>query len=75
VQWPSYGREGWRDTLARLDSKVHQANRPLLFDAGTFFDIAEGVARVDGLTGSLAMLLPERAESERPVSGRIPIVQ
>ena len=75
VTWPSYGREGWRDTLAQLDRKVHQANRPALFDAQAFFDIADGVARVDGLTGSLALLLPERPETERPVSGHIPIVQ
>jgi hypothetical protein len=75
VRWPSYGREGWRDTLARLNGKVHQPNRPCLFDADAFFDIADGVARMNGLTGSLAMLLPERAESERPVSGHIPIVQ
>jgi hypothetical protein len=75
VQWPSYGREGWRDTLAHLARKAYRPNRQHLLDASAFFDIADAVARVNGLQGSLAMLLPERPESERPVSGQIPIVQ
>ena len=75
VQWPSYGREGWQDMLARLAAKLPHADRPRLFDANSFFDIADGVARVQGMAGSIAMLLPERPPGERPVSGRIPIVQ
>jgi Phytanoyl-CoA dioxygenase (PhyH) len=75
VQWPSYGREGWRDTLAALDRKRHMPSRPQLFSDAGFFDIADGVARISGLQGSLAMSLPERAGAERPVSGAIPIVQ
>jgi len=75
VRWPSYGREGWRDTLTAMDRKYHMADRPKLFDADSFFDIADAVARMHGATGSLAMRLPEVAGAERPVSGRIPIVQ
>lgn len=75
VLWPSYGREGWRDTLEALDSTLHQADRPQLFDAAAFFDIADAVARVQGSTGSLAMRLPEAQGVARPVSGAIPIVQ
>jgi ectoine hydroxylase-related dioxygenase (phytanoyl-CoA dioxygenase family) len=75
VQWPSYGREGWRDTLKAMDRKLHRADRPGLFDDEAFFDIAEAVARMKGATGSLAMRLPEADPSERPLSGAIPIVQ
>ena len=75
VQWPSYGREGWRDMMAAMDRKHHQPDRPRLFDADAFFDIAEGVSRVQGATGSIAMRLPEVVGADRPVSGRIPIVQ
>ena len=75
VQWPSYGREGWRDTLAAMDRKHHQPDRPRLFDADAFFDIADGVSRIQGAQGSLAMRLPEAVGADRPVSGRIPIVQ
>jgi hypothetical protein len=74
VLWPSYGREGWRDMLARLDAKFgHRA--PGLFDAPGFFDIADGVARVGKAQGSLAMRLPEVDEKLRPKSGAIPVVQ
>ena len=75
VQWPSYGREGWRDTLAAMDRKLHSADRPTLFDSNAFFDIADAVTRLQGSTGSLAMRLPEPVGAERPVSGSIPIVQ
>ena len=75
VQWPSYGREGWRDTLEAMDQKLHMDDRPRLFDASTFFDIADAVGRMQGATGSLAMRLPEVEASARPVSGAIPIVQ
>jgi hypothetical protein len=75
VQWPSYGREGWRDVLAGMDAKHHQAQRPKLFDASAFFDIADAVARVKGSAGSLAMLLPESEMGSRPASGAIPVVQ
>ena len=75
IQWPSYGREGWRDTMAQMDSKHHQPDRPRLFDADAFFDIAEAVSRVQGSAGSIAMRLPEVPVADRPVSGRIPIVQ
>lgn len=75
VAWPSYGREGWRGMLARMDRRRHQSDRPGLFDAGAFFDIADGVARVKGLEGSLALKLPEAAVEARPTSGAIPIVQ
>ncbi len=74
AQWPSYGREGWQDMLARLDAKLHQADRPQLFDASRFFDIADANARLAGLQGSMALLLPEPDPALRPVSGRIPIV-
>ena len=46
-----------------------------LFDAGGFFDIADGVARVGKAEGSLAVRLPEVDESRRPKSGAIPVVQ
>jgi hypothetical protein len=74
VLWPSYGREGWRDMLLRLDAKVG-SRRPGLFDPQGFFDIADGVARVGRAQGSLALRLPEVDESARPKSGAIPIVQ
>ncbi len=74
VQWPSYGREGWQTMLAQLDAKLHQADRPQLFDASVFFDIADANARLAGIEGSMAMLLPEVDPVQRPVSGRIPIV-
>jgi hypothetical protein len=74
VRWPSYGREGWRDTLAELDRRHHVASHPSLFDPDAFFEIADAVARVDGLAGSLAMMLPER-DVERPTAGAIPVVQ
>lgn len=74
VLWPSYGREGWQGMLARLDAKLHQRERPQLFDAGVFFDIADANARLAGVHGSMALLLPEVDASLRPVSGRIPIV-
>lgn len=75
VQWPSYGREGWRETLAALDRKLHNEARPQLFSEDAFFDIAEAVARIHKLPGSLAMRLPEQAGAARPISGAIPIVQ
>jgi ectoine hydroxylase-related dioxygenase (phytanoyl-CoA dioxygenase family) len=75
VQWPSYGREGWRDTIRAMDARLHDPARPRLFDETAFFDIADAVARVKGATGSLAMRLPEPVGVERPVSGAIPIVQ
>ena len=75
VQWPSYGREGWRDTLLQMDARHHQADRPRLFDPDAFFDIADAVARVQDATGSLAMRIPEVAGAARPTSGQIPIVQ
>ncbi len=75
VLWPSYGREGWRDTLAALDDKFHQPDRPKLFAADAFFDIADAVSRVQGSAGSLAMRLPEVHGASRPVAGAIPIVQ
>lgn len=75
VQWPSYGREGWRETLSEMDRKHHQAAHPRLFDADAFFDIADASSRVQGAEGSIAMRLPERAGADRPVSGLIPIVQ
>ena len=75
VQWPSYGREGWRETLAEMDRKLHMPNRPKLFSEDAFFDIADGVARIHRRPGSLAMLLPEQPDAERPMSGAIPIVQ
>lgn len=74
IVWPSYGREGWRDMLAKLDEKLG-ARAPGLFDAGGFFDIADGVARVGKAEGSLAVRLPEVDESRRPKSGAIPVVQ
>ena len=74
VQWPSYGREGWQGMLASLDAKLHQPAHPRLFDAGVFFDIADANARIAGVQGSMALLLPEADPSQRPVSGRIPIV-
>ena len=74
VLWPSYGREGWQDMLAKLDAKVGQ-DHPGLFDASGFFDIADGVARVGKAQGSLAIRLPEADESQRPKSGAIPVVQ
>ena len=74
VLWPSYGREGWRDTLLKLDAKAG-ARAPGLFDPDGFFDIADGVARVGRAQGSLALRLPEVDESARPKSGVIPIVQ
>ena len=75
IQWPSYGREGWRETLAALDRKLHIEARPQLFSEDAFFDIADAVARVHKVPGSLAMRLPEQAGATRPVSGAIPIVQ
>ena len=75
IQWPSYGREGWRETLDAMDRKLHMPSRPTLFSKDNFFDIADGVARIHKRPGSLAMLLPEQAASARPVSGAIPIVQ
>ena len=75
IQWPSYGREGWRETLAALDRKLHIVARPQLFSEDAFFDIADAVARVHKVPGSLAMRLPEQAGATRPVSGAIPIVQ
>ena len=74
VVWPSYGREGWRDTLVKLNEKAG-ARAPGLFDPDGFFDIADGVARIGRAQGSLAMRLPEVEESARPKSGAIPIVQ
>ena len=74
VLWPSYGREGWQDMLSNLDAKVGQGH-PGLFDAGGFFDVADGVARVGKAQGSLAMRLPEVDESQRPKAGAIPVVQ
>jgi hypothetical protein len=61
--------------MAAMDRKHHQADRPRLFDAEAFFDIADAVSRVHGAAGSIAMRLPEVVGAERPVSGRIPIVQ
>ena len=58
-----------------MDQKLHMDDRPRLFDASTFFDIADAVGRMQGATGSLAMRLPEVEASARPVSGAIPIVQ
>ena len=64
----------WPRMLAALDAKLHQPDRPRLFDASVFFDIADAMARIDGVEGSIAMRLPEAAADKRPVSGRIPIV-
>ncbi len=75
VQWPSYGRPGWREMLQRLDAAHHQADRPRLFDPAAFFDIADAVARIGNAAGSIAMLLPEVDPSARPTDGAIPIVQ
>jgi hypothetical protein len=76
VLWPSYGREGWRDTLRELAARWGSPDRPGLFDEAAFFDIADAVARVQHLEGSMAMLLPEPdAAAARPVGGAIPIVQ
>jgi hypothetical protein len=74
IRWPSYGRDGWRDTLTELDCQYHRSSHPSLSDPDGFFEITEAVARVSGLEGSLAMLLPER-EGERPQAGAIPVVQ
>ncbi len=73
--WPSYGREDWQTMMARMDGKYHQPDRPRLFDEAAFFEIADGVARLKGSTGSLAMRLPPVSNEARPVSGAIPIVQ
>ncbi|HXC54949.1 MAG TPA: hypothetical protein VNU97_06615 [Rhizomicrobium sp.] len=73
--WPSYGREGWQNMLARLDAKVGHRAPPGMFDAGGFFDIADGVARIGKVQGSLALRLTEVPAGARPKSGAIPIVQ
>ena len=76
IRWPSYGRDGWRDTLTQMAARYRRADHPRLFDADAFFDIADGVARMHGRTGSLALDLPPADSSaSRPVAGAIPIVQ
>ena len=76
IRWPSYGREGWRDTLTAMAERFSRADHPRLFEPDAFFDIAEGVARMHGRTGSLALDLPPADSSaSRPVAGAIPIVQ
>ena len=82
VRWPSYGRDGWEEMLrafaaaaaATPDGRAALDRYPHLFDESTFFDIADAVARIKGLDGSLAVLLPETANSERPQAGSIPVV-
>lgn len=76
IKWPSYGRDGWRDTLREMAAHHSRADHPRLFDADAFFDIAEGVARLRGRSGSLALDLPAADPTiQRPVAGAIPIVQ
>jgi hypothetical protein len=76
IKWPSYGREGWRDTLAELDKRLHDPHHPHLFDADAFFEISEAVARLEGLEGSVALHLPEAdPNAPRKHGGAIPVVQ
>jgi hypothetical protein len=74
VKWPSYGRENWREMLTKLNEKYGDKH-PGLFDPEAFFDIADAIMRMDGFGGSMAMELPPAVGKERPVSGRIPIIQ
>ena len=74
VKWPSYGRENWREMLEKLDEK-YGAQHPGLFDPEAFFEIADGIMRMDGFSGSMAMELPPAVGKERPKSDRVPIIQ
>ena len=75
IKWPSYGRDGWRDTLAELERRYADPTHPRLFDPDAFFEIADAVARLDGVDGSLAMFLPEPDQTiARREAGDIPVV-